>query len=243
MGVGFKMKKGYQAVIELFTITESGTLTVPRGVNKLIISAIGGGGGSNGAYLASPNNRDNYGDGGIGGSGGEVKSITIDVQLEDVITIELGTGGRGMNRFYESTTDRPKDGNDTVIYLNGVEILRARGGKSAYNRDQSQWAYGRGGNAGRHSSGERDGENGQDGTSTLGIWFSGGGGGGRGTLEFQTPGNIGLGGNRGGGNGGSAGQANTGGGGGGANGSNGGGDYYTSGFAGGMGCALLQVAV
>ena len=78
---------GYQ----LFT--SSGTFTVPAGVTRLNVRAIGGGGGGGGGGTTSASTTTQYGGGG-GGPGG-VTEAAIPVTAGEALTVTIGAGGAG----------------------------------------------------------------------------------------------------------------------------------------------------
>ncbi|MEY4615940.1 MAG: hypothetical protein RJB66_900 [Pseudomonadota bacterium] len=91
--------------------------TVPKGVSKITITAIGGGGsgGSGSDQRGEPD----------GGYRGKVELKTIAVKEGDIIQVTIGSGGVpvpvGMGRF-------GNDGQPTIVIRNGVEVARGKGG-------------------------------------------------------------------------------------------------------------------
>lgn len=234
MGIGFKSNKRYQEPMQQHSVTASGTWTVPNGVYRVAILAVGGGGGSGQGYAAAPDNKRNYGTGGTGGCGGNAVSTIINVMPGDVFTIAIGNGGNGDTSGYQQTSNATDGGTTTVSYK-GQAILSAVGG-----RHENRTSTGNGGNGGEGGSSGGNGGNGGNGITWYAVSFNGGGAGGIGTLEGYPSGSAGQGGNRGGGWSNSAGTNGTGGGAGGGNGSNSGIGRLRNGQRGGNGVVVFQ---
>ena len=86
---------------------------------RLMIYAVGGGGAgaSCSAGLLT----------GGGGGAGRTRILTIPVRKGDLVEWELGAGGEPLEMT--GGTSNGGDGGETVVTLNGLEILRAEGGK------------------------------------------------------------------------------------------------------------------
>lgn len=229
------------------TFISSGTFTVPSGVTKIDVFAVGGGGcGQNGTTGR------NY-EGGRGGCSGYTatkKSISVSAGRQYAVTV--GAGGKYSSysggSFSVSTPGSSSFGS----------ILTAQFGDPTSDKlSSSNWFGGSGGGAGGTESrtGQAGGSNGSDGvngydggngqgTTTRAFGesnntlYAGGGGGGAGTQ-----GGTGAGGAGGGGNG--AGQGGTGANGSAGTGSGGGGGGYRSsstcfGGNGGSGCVIVR---
>lgn len=98
---------------------------VPSGVNKVFITAVGGGGGGAPGQTSSAS-LPTGGDGGGGGGYGEVKwFVPFTVSPGDDFQVIVGNGGSG---GIAGGGAPAAAGADTVLKLNGVEILRATGG-------------------------------------------------------------------------------------------------------------------
>lgn len=100
------------------------TLTIPKDVFKISLFGVGAGGsGSNG----------NIGDGGGGGGygGSSFLIYNLSVNPGDVLTINVGAGGRGLVGKQSTSAPpkiRAKTGGNSIISLNGVNLARAAGG-------------------------------------------------------------------------------------------------------------------
>lgn len=93
--------------------TSGNTWTVPAGVTSLKIE--GWGSGASGCNSASNTAA------GAGGGGEYAAEPSITVKQGDVVTWTVPAGGAG---GFNTT-----DGGDAILYVNGVEVLRAHGGK------------------------------------------------------------------------------------------------------------------
>lgn len=198
----------------VFTTTGSHSWTVPAGVSRISVVAVGGGGGS-GPYQGSGN-----GPGSSGGAGGALAyKNDWTVTPGQTVSITVGAGGQ------QSAGASPNNngGASTVSY--GGHTLTAGGGQGGTGGSTVTTAGGTpsghdgGGSGGTGNSGGPD--NGDDGTP--------GAGGGAGGYS----GNGGNGGKANGSSGGSAGSSGSGGGGGGGGGGNG--TYEYSAGGGGVG--------
>jgi hypothetical protein len=98
------------------------TYEVPKGVWKVDVELIAGSGGGGGSQLKTVWDENTGGQGG----GGELKTYTFDVKEGDVISWVLGdpgTAGLGGNDALQGG-----DGLPTIVYLNDIEVGRAKGG-------------------------------------------------------------------------------------------------------------------
>ena len=105
--------------------TSSGTFTVPSGVTKLAIYAVGGGGG--GAYDS----------GGLteaaGGGGGVAWLNDISVTSGQQFSVSIGQGGTGAGTGGQGTGGGSSGGNTVVNAPNGSACLTATGGTGGYS--------------------------------------------------------------------------------------------------------------
>lgn len=105
--------------------------TVPSGVTRATVYAVGGGGGAGGGSRSPPVasiDAYNYGCGGGGGSGEAVISRDTVVQEGDVFEFALGVGGTG-GEFRDGAGTNGGDGKPTRVLLNGSLLVEAMGGK------------------------------------------------------------------------------------------------------------------
>ena len=100
------------------------TWTVPSGIRKIRIQAVGGGqgGGSNGMYGSSP-----CGTNGKGGSAGGYIHAVIDVIPGEVLIISIGEGGLGTDI---ANTNGAFGGNTSINNEAGSILINAEGGGS-----------------------------------------------------------------------------------------------------------------
>ena len=101
-------------------------ITVPEGVDRIFISGCGGGGGLE---------YNNVIDGFVSGwSGASCLKVEFGVLAGDVIRVYPGRGGFGINISSDSTFQTTKGtsscGEDSVVFLNGNEMVRLPGGAS-----------------------------------------------------------------------------------------------------------------
>ncbi len=218
------------------TFNSNGTFTLNTGARSIDVLVVGGGGG--GGYDA----------GGGGGGGGIAYKTGLSVSNGDIFSIYIGNGGRG-----GTSALLAQYGGSSSIVRSGLTLATAIGGSNGGRCNYGQiitggpyfcrsgnwegtggsatasgWTTTSGSNGGRgflYSPGSAA-ENGVDGTSVFGNYYSGGGGGGYNA----------SGGNGGGGNGSNSGTENTGGGG-------GGGGANSNGGAGGKGVVVIRYLI
>lgn len=197
--VGYRPKQ--EASVEYFDnrklFTSNTTFTVPAGVHTIRAVLIGGGQGGQGGYPGSAGGAGgtaesraasgtvngaagtagNGGAAGSGGSGGKFTIVDIPVNPGDVITISIGSGGRG-----GSSGGGGSAGGNTTVTVNGVVYSSGNGSANAagYTDPQTGETFARpgssgtaGGNGGAGGSGYNS--NGGNGSSVGG--YSGGTGG------------------------------------------------------------------
>lgn len=147
----------------------SSTFTVPNGVTKLKITAVGGS-GAGGSVLADGSISSTAGQrlGGGGGGAGQVITTEVTVSGGQVLTIDIGNGARSTNQFeleglirkaLNNTLDvtgfKAASGTDTLVKIGTTELVRALGGKSGYNDangiDRIKYKAGTGGAGGGQS--------------------------------------------------------------------------------------------
>ena len=110
--------------------TSAGTFTVPSGVTKLAIYAVGGGGG--GAY-------DSGGLTEAGGGGGGVAWLNdISVTSGQQFVVSIGQGGIGAGTGGQGTGGGSSGGNTVVYAPNGSPCLTATGGGGGYSGGGAQ---------------------------------------------------------------------------------------------------------
>ena len=83
---------GASGIMNYQTFTSGGTFTVPAGVTRLRIRAVGAGGGGGGGGSAAAAQLQV---GGGGGGGGHIIEQVCPVVAGDTITVTIGTGGAG----------------------------------------------------------------------------------------------------------------------------------------------------
>lgn len=112
---------------QLFFSTSS-IFTVPTGVNKVTIEAVGGSGGGGGGGGRASINPTNGGNGG-GGGGAEYAGVVLDVTPGSAINLTIGAAGAAGVAGTSSTNGGSggKGGNTTVSYK-GITVLTAHGG-------------------------------------------------------------------------------------------------------------------
>lgn len=142
------------------------SFVVPASVSQIEYLAVGGGGGGGGFKDTG---------GGGGGAGGLVTNV-IPVKAGDVITVRVGAGG-----------DTMTNGCDTVIWTNGVELVRAYGGGHGSRKMESGGSGGSGGgNGGMSDIAPGSGLEGQGHAGGFGFPTGGSGGGGAGSAGANT---------------------------------------------------------
>lgn len=106
------------------TFFASGSFTVPKGINHMLIMGCGGGGGGQ-----SGNSSDSYSYAGLGGAGVIPIPIWVMVTPGDVINFSIGTGGTGgaprSDRFFNNGTN----GGNTLVTLAGGNTITFKGGQ------------------------------------------------------------------------------------------------------------------
>ncbi len=101
-----------------YEFTTSQTITITKAGRYPVYFCGGGGSGAvarNDAYMCA-----------MGGFGGEVKSINLDLEVGDTVTFTIGAGGAT-----ETTVGHGNDGNaggNTTIAVNGIVVATANGG-------------------------------------------------------------------------------------------------------------------
>ncbi|PKR80903.1 hypothetical protein CW751_06960 [Brumimicrobium salinarum] len=101
-------------------ITNGSSWTVPSTANPSSISVECWGAGGAGAYTSTEEAV-----GGAGGGGAYAKTIFTNFTVGQTISYEIGTGGSG--------TSGANAGGDTWFYVNGINGVKAEGGKGAAN--------------------------------------------------------------------------------------------------------------
>lgn len=96
---------------------------IPQGVWKIDLTLIAGSGGGGGSQLRTVWDDNSGGKGG----GGELITRTFNVVPEDVVTWVLGHPGA--NGIGGNDPTEGQNGGDTIVYINGVEVTKARGGR------------------------------------------------------------------------------------------------------------------
>lgn len=147
------------AVLEKFT--SNGTFVVPSGVNKIFLTAIGGGAGGGKGYSGGSSSGAFGGPGGGGGGSGDlVRRKVVNVTPGQSVNITVGVGG-----------EPGQDGSATVI----EGILTLAGGHAG---SQGTVGYGDAGTPGIGGEpGGTGGNSGSDGTVSAGGNYLGGNGG------------------------------------------------------------------
>lgn len=115
------------------------TYTVKVGANGTLSYLLVGGGGGGGSQVGS-----SYSGAGGGGGGGEVKTGTISVTANDIITITVGAGGSASSAI--TYYSRGGDGGDTIISSSAGSTVTAKGGKGARSGGAADLTAGDGGN-------------------------------------------------------------------------------------------------
>lgn len=126
----------WRGASDCYWFTSDGTMIVPTNVNymELVLVGGGGGGGGGGGWRAGVGAMYHWVVGGGGGSGDVVTQGTT-VSPGDTIRVICGEGGSGgTNRPAQTSTNPQKPtnggaGGDTIVYLNGAERFRAKGGE------------------------------------------------------------------------------------------------------------------
>lgn len=105
------------------TITSSTNWTCPVSGNYTFTLVGGGGGGGGGSYNVyyeySSGTRAASGGGGGGGGAGEVKTVSLNLEKEDVVEIVIGGGGTGGNGGIGTTDTRKEHGQPGVTGQSG----------------------------------------------------------------------------------------------------------------------------
>ena len=91
-------------------------VTIPSGVKHVLISGSGAGGGL--SYMSNEFIS--------GNSGAYIKNVLVKVNEGDVIKLQAGRGGAGLF----TSTNAGYRGGDSVVTLNGTEIIRLAGGRA-----------------------------------------------------------------------------------------------------------------
>lgn len=127
----------------------SSTFTVPNGVTKLKITAVGGSGAGGSALASGAVNSSITRLGGGGGGGGQVVTSEITVAGGQQLTIEIGRGAAAstQTQLQQQITNalnnslpggmRAPAATDTVVKRGTTELVKALGGKSGYNDTNS----------------------------------------------------------------------------------------------------------
>lgn len=119
--------------------TENGTFVIPKDVNKLYVSAIGGGGGS---AANSYTDLISY----AGCSGSMISQFEISVIPNQVVTISIGAGGSGGIKGGSSGNYAGRSGGSTIITVGDTNITCQGGGGGVHGSGKSgggrQGSYG-----------------------------------------------------------------------------------------------------
>lgn len=117
------------------TFTSNGTFTVPSGVYKITIEAVGGsgGGGGSGADMNSVTSSTTGATGGGGAGGaGEYAGMFFDVTAGDVISVTIGTAGTlgtaGSMATLPGNGEAGGNGGQTIVKKNSTTVITAYGG-------------------------------------------------------------------------------------------------------------------
>ncbi len=135
---------------------QSGDFTVPEGVERLRVLAVGGGGGGGGGYN------------GAGGSG-YVANASLDVEPGQVIPVTVGTAGRGADAHPGNNIPRGVDGARSAF---GV-LLSANGGQTTPGQN-TRGGHGGSGGGGSCNGGPLGGAGGSNGANGGGCTYPGG---------------------------------------------------------------------
>lgn len=137
-----------------YLTSNNNSFTVPSGVNSVYIFAVGGGGGSCGAYCTTYSGEGAYWQfyGSGGGGGGYVNSEYFSVSPGDKITVNIGPGGNaGAQSSNQSGTRPSNNGGSTTVYINNQSKLVASGGYSGgtyFSGNTAYWNHSVGGAGG-----------------------------------------------------------------------------------------------
>lgn len=206
-----KLAPGAVSIPNMQVFANSGSFTVPSGINRIMVEVWGGGGGGGGSTV--------YSTGGGGGGGGFGKDVFI-VVPGTIFNVSVGNGGTGGNAgqygqagaagwassFGSLISAQGGSGGGGGNFNHSGGVGGAGGTSSAtFNSNGSQGSGGAVGNSSSYTAGGSGGAAGGGG--------GGGGGGGNGNENNGSPGSI-LGGNGGngaapGGGGGAGGQGAT----------------------------------
>jgi hypothetical protein len=101
--------------------------TVPAGVRAIVIDAVGGGGGGGISAKYTSTMGDIVEGGGGGGAGAGIIGFAWWVNPGDIINVTVGAGGSG-GSIVPGSSGNGGNGGDTIITINGNELLRLKGG-------------------------------------------------------------------------------------------------------------------
>jgi hypothetical protein len=116
------------AASNAISLTSNATVTVPEGAGSVVFTWLVAGGGSGGAGTEG-----GYGGGGGGGGGGGYyHGYALNVSPGDNVAVVIGNAGAqngAVNASGDNTSANDgKPGGDSVVYINGTEVLRVTGG-------------------------------------------------------------------------------------------------------------------
>ncbi|MGN1231093.1 MAG: BppU family phage baseplate upper protein [Anaerotignum sp.] len=169
------------------TFTSNGTFTVPKGINKIYVTACGGGGGGGGCLYDNDSEYLCY-DGNGGNGAAAIYRQPFSVTPSQVLTITIGSGGAAGSNSSSSPTSGSAG---TATVVGGLVTLAGGTGGGVKRADQRSTAPVAGGGKGGLGASSRrtysaststiSSQNAEDGTQGLsnakGLARSGGGGG------------------------------------------------------------------
>ncbi|EED65666.1 hypothetical protein SR914_11870 [Comamonas testosteroni] len=124
-----KLKSWKGTTSNIAHFVTNGSFTVPAGVTKIFITAIGGGGGGGGGKSGNLGNVEYQGGGGGGGGGACVNRNPYNVTPGQVLTIVVGAGGVGATAS-PTSSDRGnvgQPGGNTTVTGTGISIVAGGG--------------------------------------------------------------------------------------------------------------------
>ena len=160
LSCGYQVPHGYQTFISAGTFS----FTVPAEVTSLTIILLGGGGGGGGRTgMIAVNSNYQWVGGGGGGSGGSIVEQLLTVSPNDILTINVGTGGiAGYNNpNANSSGGNGTSGGNSSVYAGATQIAIAPGGSfgyGAYGAGSGGYPYGLWGASGPAGSGTYPGQ-------------------------------------------------------------------------------------
>lgn len=116
----------------------NGSWTCPDGVHQVVATAYAGGGGGGADYVGVVP---------TGGGGGGFIVANLQTEAGDTIAIQVGSGGSGGYAGSTSSSAPGSSGGDTIVSLEAVEQMRAKGGVGGKTDATRQVGGPRGGGA------------------------------------------------------------------------------------------------